>query len=51
MVGTTYAPKPYDEEKTEKLGITLHLSRLQKIDKMRGDVPHTKFIRRSLETF
>ena len=38
MVGTTYAPKPYDEGKTEKLGITLHLSRLQKIDKMRGDV-------------
>jgi metal-responsive CopG/Arc/MetJ family transcriptional regulator len=46
MVGTTTASKLYNEEKTEKLGITLPIKLLQKIDEIRGDVPRSKFIRR-----
>jgi metal-responsive CopG/Arc/MetJ family transcriptional regulator len=51
MVGTTIAPKLYNEEKTEKLGITLPIKLLQKIDEIRGDVPRSKFIRRAIESY
>ena len=51
MVGTTTTTKSYNEEKTEKLGITLPLKLLQKIDSVRGDVPRSKFIRRAAESY
>jgi metal-responsive CopG/Arc/MetJ family transcriptional regulator len=51
MVSTTTTTKSYNEEKTEKLGITLPVKLLQKIDNIRGDVPRSKFIRRSVEAY
>ena len=51
MVGTTAAMKSYNEDKTEKLGITLPVKLLQKIDSVRGDVPCSKFIRRAAESY
>jgi metal-responsive CopG/Arc/MetJ family transcriptional regulator len=51
MVSTTIATKSYNEDRTEKLGIILPLSLLQKIDKNRGDVPRSKFIRRAIESY
>jgi hypothetical protein len=42
MVSSTTATKSYNEDKTEKLGITLDISLLQKIDNIRGDVPRSK---------
>ena len=41
--------KSYNEEKAEKLGITLPVKLLQSIDNIRGDVPRSKFIRRAIE--
>jgi hypothetical protein len=41
MTGTTTTTKFYDEDKTEKLGITLPVKLLQKIENVRGDVPHS----------
>jgi metal-responsive CopG/Arc/MetJ family transcriptional regulator len=38
-------------DRTEKLGITLPNSLLQKIDNIRGDVPRSKFIRRAIESY
>jgi metal-responsive CopG/Arc/MetJ family transcriptional regulator len=51
MTGTTKTTKFYNEEKTEKLGITLPISLLQKIDKIRGDIPRSKYIRRAIESY
>jgi metal-responsive CopG/Arc/MetJ family transcriptional regulator len=51
MTGTTVTTKSYNEEKTEKLGITLPVKLLQKIDNIRGDIPRSKFIRRAVESF
>ena len=51
MVGTTKIMKSYNEDKTEKLGITLPISLLQKIDSVRGDVPRSKLIRRAIESY
>jgi metal-responsive CopG/Arc/MetJ family transcriptional regulator len=45
MVSTTAA------DKTEKLGITLPISLLQKIDKKRGDIPRSTFIRRAIGNY
>jgi metal-responsive CopG/Arc/MetJ family transcriptional regulator len=45
MVSTT------DEDRTEKLGITLHISLLQKIDNKRGDIPRSTYIRRAVENY
>jgi metal-responsive CopG/Arc/MetJ family transcriptional regulator len=45
MVGTT------DIDRTEKLGITLPVSLLQKIENRRGDVPRSTFIRRAIENY
>jgi metal-responsive CopG/Arc/MetJ family transcriptional regulator len=50
MTGTTTITK-YSEDKTEKLGITLPLKLLQKIEHIRGDVPRSKFIRRAVESY
>jgi metal-responsive CopG/Arc/MetJ family transcriptional regulator len=50
MVSTT-AMKPYNEDRIEKLGITLPISLLQKVDKNRGDVPRSKYIRRAIENY
>ena len=36
---------------TEKLGITLPKLLLQKIDKNRGDIAHSKYIRRAIESY
>jgi hypothetical protein len=36
---------------TEKLGITLPISLLQKIDNNRGDIPRSKYIRRVMERY
>ena len=38
-------------DRTEKLGITLPKSLLQKIDKNRGDIPRSKYIRRAIESY
>jgi metal-responsive CopG/Arc/MetJ family transcriptional regulator len=49
MTGTTTTMK--SEDKTEKLGITLPVKLLQKIEHLRGDVPRSKFIRRAIESY
>ena len=51
MTGTTTTMKYPDEDKTEKLGITLPIKLLQKIENLRGDVPRSKFIRRAVESY
>ena len=51
MTGTTISIKSYNEEKTEKLGITLPVKLLQKIDNIRGDIPRSKYIRRAVESY
>jgi metal-responsive CopG/Arc/MetJ family transcriptional regulator len=38
-------------DRTEKLGITLPITLLHKIDNKRGDVPRSKFIRRAIESY
>ena len=48
MVSTTAANKG---DRTEKLGITLPISLLQKIDNKRGDIPRSTFIRRAVESY
>jgi metal-responsive CopG/Arc/MetJ family transcriptional regulator len=45
MVSTT------DVYRTEKLGITLPISLVQKIDNKRGDVAQSTFIRRAVESY
>jgi metal-responsive CopG/Arc/MetJ family transcriptional regulator len=51
MTGTTITTKSYNEDRTEKLGITLPAKLLQKIEHIRGDVPRSKFIRRAVEGY
>ena len=51
MVSTTAITKSYNGDRTEKLGITLPVSLLQKIDKNRGGVPRSKYIRRAAESY
>jgi metal-responsive CopG/Arc/MetJ family transcriptional regulator len=51
MVSTTTTTKSYSKERTEKLGITLPIQLLQKIDNTRGGIPRSKFIRRAVESF
>jgi metal-responsive CopG/Arc/MetJ family transcriptional regulator len=41
----------YNEDRTEKLGITLPISLLQKIDNNRGDIPCSRYIRRAIENY
>ncbi|HZD82504.1 MAG TPA: hypothetical protein VE076_06470 [Nitrososphaeraceae archaeon] len=36
---------------TEKIGITLPKSILQKIDNKRGDIPRSRYIRRAIESY
>jgi metal-responsive CopG/Arc/MetJ family transcriptional regulator len=36
---------------TEKLGITLPKSTIQKIDQRRGDIPRSRYIRRVIERY
>ena len=36
-------------DRTEKLGITLPISLLQRIDNNRGDIPRSRYIRRAIE--
>ena len=38
-------------ERTEKLGITLPMALLQKIERERGDIPRSTFIRRAVESY
>jgi metal-responsive CopG/Arc/MetJ family transcriptional regulator len=38
-------------DRTEKLGITLPLALLQKIESERGDIPRSTFIRRAIESY
>jgi metal-responsive CopG/Arc/MetJ family transcriptional regulator len=38
-------------DKTEKLGITLPKSIVQKIDKERGDIPRSRYILRAIENY
>ena len=38
-------------DRTEKVGITLPKSILQKIDKVRGDIPRSTYIRRAVEVY
>jgi metal-responsive CopG/Arc/MetJ family transcriptional regulator len=51
MTGTTTSIKHSEEDITEKLGITLPVKLLQKIDNIRGDVPRSRFIRRAVESY
>jgi hypothetical protein len=48
MVSSTTANKG---DRTEKLGITLPISLLQKIDNKRGDIPRSTYIRRAIESY
>jgi metal-responsive CopG/Arc/MetJ family transcriptional regulator len=48
MVSSTTVNKG---DRTEKLGITLPISLLQKIENRRGDVPRSTFIRRAIENY
>jgi metal-responsive CopG/Arc/MetJ family transcriptional regulator len=36
---------------TQKLGITLPVSLLEKIDKKRGDIPRSTYIRKAIENY
>ncbi|MFL6403060.1 MAG: hypothetical protein ACJ71M_06255 [Nitrososphaeraceae archaeon] len=45
MVSTT------KNDRTEKLGITLPISLLHKIDNKWGDIPRSTFIRRAVESY
>jgi metal-responsive CopG/Arc/MetJ family transcriptional regulator len=47
MVSTTTVTR----DRTEKRGITLPKSVLQKIDNRRGDIPRSTFIRRAIENY
>jgi metal-responsive CopG/Arc/MetJ family transcriptional regulator len=47
MVGTTRK----NPDRTEKLGITLPVSLLRKIDNNRGDIPRSTYIRRAVERY
>jgi metal-responsive CopG/Arc/MetJ family transcriptional regulator len=51
MVSTTTTMRIYKGDRTEKLGITLPVKLLQKIDKNRGDVPRSTYIRRAAESY
>ena len=46
MTGSTIAM-----DKTVKLGITLPKSIIQRIDKKRGDIPRSRYILRSIESY
>ena len=46
MTGSTSAM-----DKTVKLGITLPKSIIQRIDKKRGDIPRSRYILRSIESY
>jgi metal-responsive CopG/Arc/MetJ family transcriptional regulator len=48
MVSTTATNKG---DRTEKLGITLPVSLLQKIENKRGDIPRSTYIRRAVENY
>jgi metal-responsive CopG/Arc/MetJ family transcriptional regulator len=48
MVSTTIVN---NVDRTEKLGITLPISSLQKIDNNRGNIPRSKYIRRAIENY
>jgi metal-responsive CopG/Arc/MetJ family transcriptional regulator len=39
------------DDNTDKLGITLPKSMIERIDKARGDVPRSRFIRRAIESY
>jgi metal-responsive CopG/Arc/MetJ family transcriptional regulator len=38
-------------DRTEKVGITLPESILRKMDKVRGDIPRSTYIRRAVESY
>jgi metal-responsive CopG/Arc/MetJ family transcriptional regulator len=40
-----------NSDKTQKLGITLPKSILHRIDQVRGDIPRSKYILRSIERY
>jgi len=48
MVSSTTANKG---DRTEKLGITLPISLLKKIENKREDIPRSTFIRRAVESY
>ena len=45
MRGTTY------NDKTKKVGITLPNSLIKQMDKLRGDIPRSTYIRRAVEYY
>jgi metal-responsive CopG/Arc/MetJ family transcriptional regulator len=45
MMGTTVA------DKTQKCGLTLPIALVKQVDRVRGDIPRSMFIRRVLEQF
>jgi hypothetical protein len=45
MRSTTY------NDKTEKVGITLPSSLIKQMDKLRGDIPRSTYIRRAIERY
>jgi hypothetical protein len=51
-VGTIYntsMKRTTQDDKTEKLGITLPITLVKQTDNARGDIPRSTFIRRALE--
>jgi metal-responsive CopG/Arc/MetJ family transcriptional regulator len=53
-MGTIYntsMKRTTQDDKTEKVGITLPNSLVKQTDKARGDIPRSTFIRRALEQY
>ena len=48
---STITTKSYNEDRTEKLGITLPISLLKQVDDKRGDIPRSTFICRAVESY
>ena len=40
-----------DNDKTEKLGISLPKSILHRMDQVRGDIPRNKYVRKAIERY
>ena len=51
MTSSTIVAATTTMDMTEKIGITLPKSMIQKIDQRRGDIPRSRYIRRAIEKY
>ena len=51
MCNTSMKGRSGTVDRTEKVGITLPESILRKMDKVRGDIPRSTYIRRAVESY